>query len=169
MNLRIADIAASQVGQREVTGRNDGKAVRKYQASTNMDPGAWPWCAAFVCWCIQDWLKDPEAVKWLALKVRTPEEWRPKTPRAWGFSEWAVERPSTAKIIDRAETAKKGDIVMFTFSHVGIVVSDNGKSIQTVEGNTNGAGAREGDGVYFKTRSRSLVKAYVRITPSSVK
>lgn len=166
MNKKIADIAASQVGQKEATGHNDGAVVRKYQAATNLDPDSWPWCAAFVCWVIREWLKAPEVVTWLNLKVRTPEDWRPKTPRAWGFNDWAQTRPATTQIIDRADKAQPGDIVMFTFSHVGIVVSDNGKSIQTVEGNTNGSGSREGDGVYCKTRSRSLVKAYVRINSS---
>jgi hypothetical protein len=166
MNKKIADIATSQVGQKEATGRNDGSVVRKYQGTTNLEPGGWPWCAAFVCWVIREWLKDEKAQKWLNLKHRTPEDWRPKTARAWGFDDWAAKRPATTEIIDRSEKAKPGDIVMFTFSHVGIVVSDNGKSIQTVEGNTNGAGSRDGDGVYFKTRSRSLVKAYVRIHPS---
>jgi hypothetical protein len=167
MNSKIAAIASSQVGQREATNHNDGAAVRKYQAATNLEPDSWPWCAAFVCWCVREWLKDPSAVSWLSLKKLTPEEWRPKNANAWGFSDWSHSRPATTKIIDRAEQAKPGDIVMFTFSHVGIVVSDNGKSIQTVEGNTNGVGERDGDGVYFKTRSRSLVKAYVRIHPST--
>jgi hypothetical protein len=166
MNKKIADIATSQVGQKEATGRNDGPVIRKYQSATNLNPGPWAWCAAFVCWCIREWLKDPEAVKWLGLKVRTPEDWRPQTARAWGFDDWASKRPATTEIIDRSEQAKPGDIVMFTFSHVGIVISDNGKSIQTVEGNTDEVGSREGGGVYFKTRSRSLVKAYVRIHPS---
>jgi cell wall-associated NlpC family hydrolase len=65
--------------------------------------------------------------------------------------------------------AQAGDIVMYTFSHVGIVISDNGKTIQTVEGNTNGEGSREGDGVYFKTRNKSLVKRFVRIKSTSSK
>jgi hypothetical protein len=165
MISRLATIAESQVGVRE-SGRNSGEAIRKYQQSTSLDPDRWPWCAAFVDWCIQEWLKDDEVVAWLGLKARTPEEWRPKTALAYGFLNWSKERPNTTKVIDRAEQARPGDIVMYTFSHVGIVVSDNSKSIQTVEGNTNGEGSREGDGVYFKTRSRSLVRSYVRISPS---
>lgn len=164
---KIADIAALQVGQHESGGNNAGAAVRKFQSATLLDPGDWPWCAAFVCWCVREWLKDPQAVEWLALKTTTPEAWRPKTPLAWGFSNWSENKPATTSRIDRADPAKKGDIVMFTFSHVGIVVADNGTSITTIEGNTNLAGHRDGDGVYLKTRSRSLVRGYVRIHPST--
>ena len=165
MIAKLAKIAESQVGVRE-SGTNSGEVVKKYQDATNLEIKGFAWCAAFVDWCVAEWLKDAEAVKWLGLKVRTPEAWRPKTALAYGFLNWAKDRPNTTEVIDRSEQAKPGDIVMYTFSHVGIVVSDNGKSIQTIEGNTNGEGSREGDGVYFKTRSRSLVRSYVRITPS---
>jgi hypothetical protein len=166
MIAKLAKIAESQVGVRE-SGNNSGEAIRKYQQATSLDPDKWPWCAAFVDWCIKEWLEDAEVIAWLGLKTRTPEAWRPKTALAYGFLGWAKERPNTTKIIDRSEQAQAGDIVMYTFSHVGIVISDNGKSIQTIEGNTNGEGSREGDGVYFKTRSRSLVRSYVRISPSA--
>jgi hypothetical protein len=36
--------------------------------------------------------------------------------------------------------------------HAGIVVSINGSNIETIEGNTDGSGSREGDGVYRRTR-----------------
>jgi hypothetical protein len=169
MISRLAKIAESQVGVRESGGSNSGAAIRKYQAATSLEPDKWPWCAAFVDWCIAEWLKDAEAVAWLALKVRTPEAWRPKTALAYGFLNWAKNRPNTSDILLPTEKAQAGDIVMYTFSHVGIVISDNGKTIQTVEGNTNGEGSRDGDGVYFKTRNKSLVKRFVRIKSTGSK
>ncbi|MFZ0615429.1 MAG: CHAP domain-containing protein [Chthoniobacterales bacterium] len=165
MIAKLAKIAESQVGVRE-SGTNSGGSIRKYQEATSLDPGAWPWCAAFVDWCIAEWLKDDEVIAWLGLKVRTPEAWRPKTALAYGFLGWAKDRPNTTEVLMPSAKAQAGDIVMYTFSHVGIVLSDNGKTLQTVEGNTNGEGSREGDGVYFKTRAKSLVRRYVRITPS---
>lgn len=165
MISRLATIAESQVGVRE-SGRNSGATIRKYQEATNLDERGFAWCAAFVDWCIMEWLTDAEAVKWLGLKVRTPEEWRPKTALAWGFLNWAKDRPNTTEVLMPSAKAQAGDIVMFTFSHVGIVISDNGRTIQTVEGNTNEEGSREGDGVYYRTRNKSLVRRYVRITPS---
>lgn len=168
MISRLVTIAESQVGVRE-SGSNSGDDIRKYQEATSLAPGKWPWCAAFVDWCIQEWLKDDEVVKWLGLKVRTPEAWRPKTALAYGFLGWAKDRPNTTNVLMPTERAQAGDIVMYTFSHVGIVVSDNGNTIQTIEGNTNGEGSREGDGVYSKIRNKSLVRRYVRIKSTGSK
>jgi len=162
MISKLAKIAESQVGVRE-SGRNSGEHVRKYQGATSLEEKEFAWCAAFVDWCIAEWLKDAEAVKWLGLRVRTPDAWRPKTALAYGFLGWAKDRPNTTEILMPSAEAQAGDIVMYTFSHVGIVISDNGKTIQTVEGNTNEEGSREGDGVYYKTRNKSLVKRFVRI------
>jgi hypothetical protein len=162
MIAKLVKIAESQVGVRE-SGANSGAEVRRYQEATHLDLKGFAWCAAFVDWCIAEWIKDPEVVQWLGLKVRTPEQWRPKTALAYGFTAWAKDRPNTTKVLEPTEMAKPGDIVMYTFSHVGIVISDNGKTLQTVEGNTNGEGSREGDGVYYKTRNRSLIKRLVRI------
>jgi hypothetical protein len=36
--------------------------------------------------------------------------------------------------------------------------------VQTVEGNTNGEGSREGDGVYLKRRHRSKIRSIIRFT-----
>ena len=69
-------------------------------------------------------------------------------------------------IYDDRALAKKGDFVVYEFSHIGIVLedqSDNSNNIKTIEGNTNEPGRREGDGVYIKTRNCDLVKCYIRI------
>jgi hypothetical protein len=166
MNRKLAKIAQSQVGVRE-SGSNSGDDIRKYQQTTSLEPDRWPWCAAFVDWCIKEWLKDDEVIAWLGLKARTPEQWRPKTALAYGFLSWATGRPNTTAVLSPNRQAQEGDIVVYTFSHVGIVVADNGESIKTIEGNTNGEGSRDGDGVYAKTRNKTLVKRYVRIFPSA--
>jgi hypothetical protein len=158
----LADIALSQVGVREV-GRNGGAAVRRYQSATDLPPGNWPWCAAFVCWVIQQWLLHPGVVEWLDLKTTTPEKWRPRTARAYGFLDWAKARPRTCTIIGPRDRALVGDIVVYDFSHIGIVTAYNGNSINPVEGNTNAMGSREGDGVWCKSRQVNLVRAYIRI------
>ena len=78
---KLVEIAERELGKKE-TRNNVGKEVRKYQAATNLDPGAWPWCAAFCAWALERWLDDPANVKWLALKSTTPAKWRPKTALA---------------------------------------------------------------------------------------
>ena len=126
-------------------------------------------CAAFVDWCIKEWLEDSQATKWLNLQRSTPEQWRPKTALAYGLTSWAKKRPNTTRIFTEKDKAKAGDIVTFDFSHVGFVVSDNGHWIETLEGNTNGKGERDsesGDGVWKKIRKKTLVKDLIRINPS---
>ena len=146
----LATVAEAQIGQRE-TGNNGGVAVRKYQGATWLEQGAWPWCAAFVCWCYREALKA----------AVDPGYKRPRTAGAWDFERWAREQG--AELIKPASKAKRGDIIIFTFSHIGIVVKDQrGSVIHTVEGNTNGAGSRDGDGVYAKKRAGGLARSLVR-------
>ena len=162
----LVEIAAKESGKKE-TRNNVGKDVRKYQAATNLDPAAWPWCAAFVCWCLQQWLQDPDNRAWLALKSTTPERWRPKTALAWGFVNWAKARPATCTILPDTAEPQPGDIVVYDFSHIGIVKKSLDKEwFSAIEGNTNGSGSREGDGVYVRNRRRSIARAFIRIRPS---
>jgi hypothetical protein len=166
---KLVEIARNEVGVREVGGNNRGDRIREYQSATELAPAAWPWCAAFVDWCIKEWLNNPQAIRWLNLKKSTPESWRPKTALAYGLTKWAKNKPNTTKIFTEKDVAMPGDIVTFDFSHVGIVISDDGSSIQVVEGNTNGKGERDstsGDGVWKKIRKKSLVKDLIRIHPS---
>lgn len=167
---QLVKIASGEVGVRESGGNNRGSRIREYQAATNLAPAAWPWCAAFVCWCIREWLKDPEARAWLGLKTTTPAKWRPTTAAAFGFIEWAQKRPNTIAVLDEAEPAHPGDIIVFDFSHIGIVAAATATRIYTIEGNTNGRGDRDsetGDGVWTKTRARSLARCFLRIHPSA--
>jgi hypothetical protein len=168
MIKKLVNIALSQVGVKEVGGNNRGAKIRLYQSATNLEPSSWPWCAAFVDWCISEWLKDKEAVKWLALRSTTPSAWKPKTASAFGLINWAKSRTHTTDILPETATAQLGDIVVFDFSHVGIVTGTKGSKILTVEGNTNGQGDRDstsGDGVWAKARNTSIVRNYIRIHP----
>ena len=166
----LVNLALSQVGVKEVGGNNCGAKIREYQSATDLKPAAWPWCAAFTGWLLREWLKDKGSVEWLNLKLIKPESWRPKTAAAFGYIQWAKNRPATTKILSSKAKPQAGDFAIFDFSHIGIVtkVLPNG-SFQCVEGNTNGKGTRDstsGDGVWLKTRSPSLVRNYVRIQPS---
>jgi hypothetical protein len=165
----LVEIARSQVGVKEVGGNNRGAKIREYQSTTTLKPAPWPWCAAFCCWVIDQWLKDPQNTSWLNLKQMTPSQWRPRTAAAFGFIEWAKKRPATTKILSENAKPQVGDLVVFDFSHIGIVVGVGEKNFQCVEGNTNQKGTRDsdsGDGVWLKTRTSSLVRNYIRIIPS---
>lgn len=167
----VARIARSQVGVREVGCNNCGPQIREYQAATWLTPGAWPWCAAFVCWCVREAIDAAGGVRFA----------RPRTAGAWDLENWATDRrqsdgapnrrsggqPAGVRMIKPlgSHQASPGDIVVFTFSHVGIAVGQNPDgSLQTVEGNTNAAGARSGDGVYERRRARSQVRSLIRMS-----
>lgn len=149
LGLRLCDIAAGEVGTKEV-GENGGPRIREYQAATWLAPGAWPWCAAFICWL----LKKAAALPFEA----------PRTAGAWDFERWAREQASKGvRLLKPRQSIQRGDIVIFTFSHIGLCVGgERAGIINTIEGNTDAGGGREGDGVYAKTREVRLVRSHIR-------
>lgn len=146
---RLVRIALGQVGVREV-GVNGGPDVRAYQSMTWFEPGPWAWCAAFVCWCYS-----------VAALGSRCFDFAPDTPRAFGFEQWAYEK---ADVIVTPSSVVVSDIVIFDYSHVGIVskVYPDG-SFDSVEGNTGPDGGRDGDGVYVRHRHLGIVRSVVRL------
>ena len=161
-------IAISQVGRHEQGGNNKGPDVERYQRATWMPETeikkGFAWCAAFICWVMQQWLDTPEGRNFLARHLTFK---RCRDASAFGFEEWG--RKNGCDILPSSAMAKAGDIVIFNFSHIGIVETDQAKTatISTIEGNTGAAGARDTkdgtDGVMRKVRNVSLVKCYVRL------
>lgn len=45
------------------------------------------------------------------------------------------------------------------YGHIVLIVGSDKNNYYTIEGNTNGAGSREGDGVYKKIRSKKSISA----------
>ena len=164
---RLLEIATHEVGTHEVGGNNCGPRIVEYQSATWLKPAPWPWCAAFICWIIREWLKSPEVLAKLSLRNNKEiENWRPKTAGAFDFERWAKEKG--LMVLNKKSLAKAGDLVVFDFSHIGIVVKDqlSPDSIECIEGNTNGSGQRDsnaGDGVWRKRRAASLVRSFIRI------
>jgi hypothetical protein len=155
---KIIEIARAEVGVTESPrNSNRGKRVDEYKATTWLDPRqAWPWCAAFVCWVMRKTgIKETATFK------------LPRTASAWDFINWSLAQDKTTRTLrnPKAKDIAAGDIIVFTFSHIGIAVSGCGEDgiFWTVEGNTNKAGSREGDGVYEKSRGIEQVKARIRI------
>jgi hypothetical protein len=161
----FAKIAEDELGVREEGGPNKGPRIRQYQSATWLEPESWPWCAAFVCWVIQQGLKLPDVRRSLGIVAEDDAmRWRPKTAGAYDFANWAKKR--SLAVLSENNDCYRGDIVIFDFSHIGLVVQDapaTSEFIQTIEGNTNGLGSRDGDGVFLKKRRRELVKSFIRI------
>jgi hypothetical protein len=157
----IIKIAAAEIGVEEVNGSNCGPRVNEYKAATNLPPTkSWPWCAAFVCWCVREALKITGTPETKGFK-------RPKTAGAWDFENWSLAQDATTstKKPHRNDIAA-GDIVIFKFSHIGIAISppDKNGNVTTIEGNTDGQGSREGGAVLKKTRNVSAIRSRIRFT-----
>lgn len=150
----IVSIAKSQVGIREANINNTGADIVKYQKATWLEPSDWPWCAAFTAWVLQQAVKQSK---------RTDVKLCPDAS-AYGWEKWGKKHGWL--LLPETEPCFAGDFVTFDFSHIGIVTADKGLNIQTIEGNTNGKGERDsesGDGVWEKTRVRTLAKTFIRI------
>lgn len=157
----IVSIASAEVGVCEhPPGSNCGPRVNEYKATTWLDPqAAWPWCAAFICWVVRQALADTATPQTLAFH-------RPCTAGAHDFIHWSrAQDGSTLTKMDPADDIQPGDIVVFRFSHIGIAVaSPVGNTVETVEGNTDGEGSREGGAVLHKRRKLSQILARIRFT-----
>ena len=155
----IVKLAKAEIGVEEVDGTNCGKRVNEYKSATWLDSEkGWPWCAAFICWLIRE-----------SIKGRDLDWKRPRTAGAWDFENWAKKEDNEDIKLYKPATEVKpisGDILVFRFSHIGICTSSPDRTgfIDTIEGNTNGKGSREGGSVLQKTRHISSVRSVIRIT-----
>jgi hypothetical protein len=155
--MRIIEVAETELakGVREIGGKNRGPDVEAYQKCVGLRPGD-PWCAAFVSWCYLT-ATGLESAPWCSgsavtifhkgtRKGASAEVVYPDSP------ELATRvRPGMiwvrAKSPEGARSASRG---VWVQGHCGIVVAVDSLGFTCVEGNTNSAGARDGDGVYRK-------------------
>ena len=141
---------------REEGGMNRGAKVEAYQRAAALGPGD-PWCAAFVAWCVMKSRQATTAPTWTSGSALTP--WQKGSTRAGGDASTTPNSPGyqskvkpgwvwvRAKDPKGASDAARG---LWVQGHCGIVVAVDAVGFHTVEGNTNSAGSRDGDGVYRK-------------------
>lgn len=169
----LARVARTQVGFCETEGPNLGPRIRLYQGATWKSPGAWYYCAAFVSWCLQEWLRAPDA-RGLVGAPNDPgrrDNWRFREPGARLLLWWARRRG--LRVLGPSDTLEPGDIVVYDFhgkdgigDHCGIVAApetDGGLLPEVIEGNTDAEGSRDGDGVWPRERQRASVLEAVRL------
>jgi len=163
----IVKHALTQVGVEEhPRGSNRGPKIDEYQRSTWLEPKDWgAWCAAFVCWCVREAMREGE------LLGASYTFHRPQTAGAFDFSNWSLKQDkSTQTKLNPGTDIQRGDIVIFKFSHIGIATSSVGANgrFDCVEGNTNEDGGREGYKVCHKInehgRLTTQVATRIRIT-----
>ncbi len=156
----IVKLAKKEIGVEEIDGTNCGPRVNEFKAATNLPPKeSWPWCAAFVDWVVREAMKEGGGTYTFK---------RPTTAGAWDLENWSLKQDdSTQTKCNPGNDIKAGDIVIFKFSHVGLAISNayvDTQVVDTVEGNTDKAGSREGGGVFAKTRKLSQIKTLIRFT-----
>ena len=169
LRKKLIDIASKDVGSLE-TSRNQGPAIRKFWPATSYPTGyqeRQPYCAAAVCYWVREWLKDSEVAvavcEQYGLLPRQLDGWRCKSAAAFEWQKWADRRGCKVMGDSILHTLHTGDIMVFDMSHIGIVADDNGRVVYTIEANTGATGGRDGDGIFSKSRDRSLARAFIRI------
>lgn len=136
----VLDIARGELGSTESPA---GSNRTKYGKWMGLD--GQPWCMSFVQWCFA--------------QAGHPLPFRTGSCNA--LLEWYKQnRPECVVTIPQP-----CDVIIYNFGHTGIVESVPSGKITAIEGNTS-AGASgsqdNGGGVFRRTRSKSLVKAYIR-------
>lgn len=138
ISIAAMQMALSQFGVKEYSGKNDGEAVEAFLKSTSLGKGH-AWCMAFIYWCYA------EAAK--ALKVPNP-----LVKTAGVLDQWNRTAKSNKIWISKKDPLQVGDIFIMDYGkglgHTGIVtkVLADG-SVETIEGNTSTLGSREGNQV----------------------
>lgn len=161
-------IAREDIGKREVTS-NRAPWIAKLWRDTVYKDGMQdraPYCAAGMCYAVAEWGRRLAAMgelrATLAMGLPEFERWRCKSARAFDWREWGRKRGLQG--LPDTGTPQPGDIVVFDFSHIGLVTGvPNQAEIVTVEYNTNGGGSREGDGCMEKRRAKSLAQCFIRL------
>lgn len=137
----LDQVYQSYLGVREKSGRNDGPEVEKFLKNVGLGPG-YPWCAAFVKTCLLEaGIKSASRINGMALSTENKSHFIYRARKHLGEPE-------------------PGDVFTIWYSSLGRIGHTgffhkkiNSSFFETVEGNTNDAGSREGDGVYRKKRS----------------
>lgn len=163
-------IAAAEIARieakKELHWRDSGgveSEAEKYLASVRKlihEPTErFPWCAAFVFWCM---LKAGIDMSHLGTGAAYVPSW----------VAWAKSKGYWHPHGEKSFNPRLGDIVTFDWDdmgtedpeHIGFVLSyDGGSYIETAEGNTSTASDGNGDSTALRTRHWDLIEGFIRI------
>ena len=148
---QIIDKAKTQIGVCENPPNSNDVVYNTWfyghEVMDGVPKGAsYPWCAVFISWLFK-------AEQSLCVK----------TASCVTMLDWFEKRGQIVK------APQAGDIVFFKFStnnrrtnHVGLVVSYDGKVINTIEGNTSAKGSQTNGGMVMQRNRCSNIVAYAR-------
>lgn len=150
----IIKVAKSLLYIRERTNNNDHPMIDKMLEYLGL-PHNLAWCLAFCLWCVHTAVNPMPFPK----IARCSTFWEQVQKNDWKYETfdaedvaWGINKvtPGTIMIFSSSKVAGKSN----WNGHAALVVSQkDARTWNTIEGNTNGAGSRDGNGVYNKTRS----------------
>lgn len=143
---QIIDLAKKEIGTKESPPDSNNVKYNTWYYGHEVQGNAYPWCATFISWLF-----------------KAEQGLCKKTASCVDMLDWFEKRGQTVKI------PQPGDIVFFKYStnarrtnHVGIVVSYDGKIINTIEGNTSAKGSQDNGGMVMQKNRYSNIVAYAR-------
>jgi hypothetical protein len=154
---KALEVAVTQLGIHEDPGhQNRGKEVEKYLASVGLGPG-YAWCMAFVYWCYKQAATELSVPNFLIRTGGVMHQWNEQQNNRKILVDKVIKDPSIIQpgavfIMDHG----KGT------GHTGIVVRIHNGLIETIEGNTNDEGSREGYEVCRRTRKLESIKGFIQ-------
>jgi hypothetical protein len=159
----LADIARRYIGATETGNNRMGNDPRMreifeadYARISRSTTDGYAWCSSFVSLCTQKLIAN----SMLYRDVRPPRE----ASVSRFLNLWApTQKCNVFPPSDSTYRPNKGDIVVFRFSHIGIVDTVGSGQVRTIEGNTNEAGSREGTTVRQKDRPFSVIRSFIRL------
>lgn len=148
-------IAKKEDGVRE-SNNNSGARVREYQAATTLGGTHWPWCAAYLSWCLKQTEKQAD--------IKIPWSHSASCDVLWADAKSRGLIRATPQVGDiflvKAKVGagySKSDAI-----HTGVVTEVEGDWFWTMEGNTNSGGGREGVAVMSHRRPISSRFVFIR-------
>lgn len=147
IDLVLACTRALDFVREEPLGSNAGQGVEAIQKATGNKRGD-PWCASYVA-----------KVGTAALGLRWPLK------LTGSVAALAAEAEKRGALFN---TPAPGDVFVIwfpslnRFAHTGFVLTVNGRTCETIEGNTSGGGSREGWGVFHRTRTFGARDRFIR-------
>jgi hypothetical protein len=149
--IHLADVAESQLGVFERTGKNDGIPAHRYNRGDEV-----PWCAAGLLWC-NEVSDDPDFTDGSAklfYRLRSVTNWIEWAKEKLRFHPRGLIVPQRNDVVFFGETDSD---VGVKGNHCGVVTSLQDGRIHTVEFNTSNKVARRS----YLTGDRTII-GYLR-------
>ena len=144
-----------EIGVRE-SGDNSGARVREYQAATTLGGSHFPWCAALLCFALKQTEKKHS--------IDIPWTYSASCDVLWADGKArGILRPTPQRgDIGLVRAKRGGGYSSADAIHTFAVSKVVGSHVETIEGNSNNDGGREGIGVFAHSRPVSERLVWVR-------